>query len=372
MRLRGCIPSPSLFLVASIALIPLPSASAENPPPAATEPVNGTSPFVSGPSRDSRFGPAGPFRPDDRMVARADGGYPDDNAPPVAAREALSVGEGGAEAPLTSPTHFQYYQVSGATLRGRNSDTGYLYDSSGCSHVTVDTGAGRILNTELPLPDGSIIKFLRVYYRDTNPANGVEGYITRYQPGSGAADLVHTGSSDAFAGGYGFVVSSEISEVVNNTLYAYTLIGWPDAANVANQICGLRVAYYPAAQGTYNPITPCRVLDTRGGAPFVGGAFAAGESRDYDFSSHCGLPPAGSGVLAYSVNVTVTQTAGPGFLSLYPRGSPPVPLTSTINYVAGQTIANGANVPVDATGFLTLICGVSGAHVIVDVNGYYY
>jgi hypothetical protein len=148
---------------------------------------------------------------------------------------------------------FRYYQVSGATLRGRNSTTGYAYDGVGCSHVTAGTGTGRILNTEMPLPDGAIIKYLRVYYRDTNAANGVEGYITRYQPGVGAADLVHTGSSDAFAGGYGFVVSSEITETVNNNLYAYTLIGWPDDANFANQICGLRVAYYSPTGATFLP-----------------------------------------------------------------------------------------------------------------------
>jgi hypothetical protein len=119
--------------------------------------------------------------------------------------------------------------------------------------VTAGTGAGRILNTELPLPDGSIIKYLRVYYKDTNAANGVEGYITRYQPGAGTADLVHTGSSDAFVGGYGFVVSGEITETVNNTVYAYTLIGWPDDANVNNQICGLRVAYYASTAFIYLP-----------------------------------------------------------------------------------------------------------------------
>jgi hypothetical protein len=161
-------------------------------------------------------------------------------------------------APLSSQSPslvFSYYQVAGATLRGRNSSTQYLYDGSGCTHVTVGTGTGRILNTELPLPDGSVIKYLRVYYSDKNPANGVEGYITRYQPGVGTLDLVHTGSTDAFVGGYGFVVSHEITETVNNTVYAYTLIGWPDDANVNNQVCGLRVAYYapPAASRLYLP-----------------------------------------------------------------------------------------------------------------------
>jgi hypothetical protein len=145
---------------------------------------------------------------------------------------------------------FSYYQVAGATLRGRNSTTGYVYDGVGCSHTTSGTGAGRILNTELIIPDNSVIKYLRVYYNDTNPSSGVEGYITRYQPGTATVDLVYTGSTDAFSGGYGFSVSQEITETVNNTSYAYTLIGWPDDNNVANQICGLRVAFYAPFSGT--------------------------------------------------------------------------------------------------------------------------
>jgi hypothetical protein len=67
----------------------------------------------------------------------------------------------------------------------------------------------------------------------------------------------------------------------------------------------------------------------------------------------------------------VTGAAGDGFLSIYPRNGPPVPLVSTINYVAGQTIANAAVVPTDSAGFITILCGVSGTHVVVDVNGYY-
>ncbi len=155
--------------------------------------------------------------------------------------------------PSAPAATFRYYQVTGATLRGRNSTTGYVYDGSGCSHVTAGTGTGRILNTELPLPDGAIVKYLRVYYKDTNAANGVQGYITRLQPGGTTTDLVHTGSSAAFNGGYGFAVSGEITEVVDNTDYAYTLIGWPDDANINNQICGLRVAYYAPTAFTFLP-----------------------------------------------------------------------------------------------------------------------
>jgi hypothetical protein len=120
------------------------------------------------------------------------------------------------------------------------------------------------------------------------------------------------------------------------------------------------------------PVTPCRIIDTRGGAPFTGGPFAAAASRDYQFSSAVapcnGLP---AGARGFSINVAVTNTAGPGFLSIYPRAGQPSPLVASINYAAGQTIANAASVPTDASGFITILCGVSGTDVIVDVNGYY-
>jgi len=128
----------------------------------------------------------------------------------------------------------------------------------------------------------------------------------------------------------------------------------------------------PSAALPFVAIAPCRVVDTRGGAPFAGGAYAAAESRDYQFSaaaSPCNGIPASAA--AFSLNFTVTQTAGPGFLAVFPRGPRPVPLVSTINYASGQTIANAAVVPGDASGFITVLAGVSGTHVIIDINGYY-
>jgi hypothetical protein len=144
---------------------------------------------------------------------------------------------------------YSYYLVSGATLRGRSSITEYTYAGSGCTYTTIGTDTQRILNSELNLPQNSTIKYLRLYYNDSNPNSGVDGFLTRYKPGQLATDLTAAGSPDAFAGGFGFVVSPEITETVINSDYAYTLIGFPDENNIANQICGLRVAYYPPYYG---------------------------------------------------------------------------------------------------------------------------
>jgi len=80
-----------------------------------------------------------------------------------------------------------------------------------------------------------------------------------------------------------------------------------------------------------------------------------------------GFPPA---VLAYSLNITATNTTGPGFFKVYPRGAA-APVVSTLNYLAGQTVANAAIVPAGTGSGITVAAGVSAADLIIDINGYF-
>jgi hypothetical protein len=117
-------------------------------------------------------------------------------------------------------------------------------------------------------------------------------------------------------------------------------------------------------------VTPCRIVDTRAPAGTFGGpALAAGAPRDFPLlSGPCaGLPPS---VQAYSLNITVTNTLGPGFIQLYPKGAS-APLVSTMNYVAGQTLANAAIVPAGIGSAITAVAGVSGTDLIIDIDGYF-
>ena len=52
----------------------------------------------------------------------------------------------------------------------------------------------------------------------------------------------------------------------------------------------------------------------------------------------------------------------------------PAPTVSSINYVAGQTRANNAVVPLNASGAMAAFVGQPAGttvHLIVDVNGYF-
>ena len=159
----------------------------------------------------------------------------------------------GASAPLAPSLVFSYYMVSGTAMLPRNSSSGYGVSSHGCAY-TLGAWSDPLVS-ELHLPQGSVIKYLRVYYEDTNSASGVRGYLARYTPGLATTDMANVGSSAVFNSGYGFVVSQELTETVNNSTYAYLLFGWPDEVGGLNKICGLRVAYYaPPGFASFMPV----------------------------------------------------------------------------------------------------------------------
>jgi hypothetical protein len=117
-------------------------------------------------------------------------------------------------------------------------------------------------------------------------------------------------------------------------------------------------------------IAPCRLIDTRGNGfsgQFGPPGLAAGSPRSFTLTGQCGI--AGTAQVV-SLNITVSNTLGPGFIKIFPQGGSS-PTVSTLNYVAGQTVANAAVVPLGAGGGVTIAAGVSGADLIVDTNGYY-
>lgn len=123
-------------------------------------------------------------------------------------------------------------------------------------------------------------------------------------------------------------------------------------------------------------IQPCRVVDTRGGGVFTGAygppIMAANAIRSFDIDSapHCPGIPAGSD--AYSLNFTVTQTAGGGDIRAWPTGNPPAQVTSVLNFTAaGVTIANATIIPAGTGGSIDVQVAGSNTHLLIDINGYF-
>jgi hypothetical protein len=69
----------------------------------------------------------------------------------------------------------------------------------------------------------------------------------------------------------------------------------------------------------------------------------------------------------------VVTPSGPGHLVIWPAGAPE-PAVSSINFTAGQTIANAVIVPAGNSvplGGVAVKAGVSGTHLLIDINGYF-
>jgi hypothetical protein len=107
------------------------------------------------------------------------------------------------------------------------------------------------------------------------------------------------------------------------------------------------------ATGRLTPITPQRRSDTR----TTNSRLAAG--GEVEVLVGTGGPVA--------LNVTVTDPALPGFLSVYPCGKAR-PVASNVNYGAGQTIANAALVAPGSDGGVCVFSSAA-AHVVVDLDG---
>ena len=124
------------------------------------------------------------------------------------------------------------------------------------------------------------------------------------------------------------------------------------------------------AAGSYVPLTPSRIADTRSGsgAPYAGSTLQANSSLIVQVTG-VGTVPA-SGVAAVMVNLTVTDTTAASYLSVYPQGTSR-PGTSDLNWTASETVAHRALVPVSSSGQIVLYNRSGSAAVIVDVDGYF-
>ncbi len=117
------------------------------------------------------------------------------------------------------------------------------------------------------------------------------------------------------------------------------------------------------------PVTPCRLVDTRGTVgPLGGPSLTGGSARSLPvLSSSCNVPNTAQ---AYSLNFTsVPRPLGLGFLTTWPTGlaQPPV---STLNAPTGAVTANAAIVPAGTNGAISVVAS-NDSDLVVDINGYF-
>ncbi|GAA2134326.1 hypothetical protein GCM10009760_11490 [Kitasatospora kazusensis] len=171
-------------------------------------------------------------------------------------------------------------------------------------------------------------------------------------------------------------LSSNINWTAGQTIPNLVTVPVVDGkVNLYNGAAG-RTSFIADVQGYYSttgagsqlqPVGPTRLLDTRDSSKLAN--VPAKGTISLPVAGQAGVPP--TGATAAVLNVTVTDTGGPGFLTAYPSGNTQ-PLASNLNWSAGQTIPNAVIVPIGADGKVSFFNGSqSGANLIVDIAGYF-
>ncbi len=166
--------------------------------------------------------------------------------------------------------------------------------------------------------------------------------------------------------------ASNLNLTAGNTQAAFALVG----VSAGSQICvysstdvhlvvDVFGSYLPkgtAGAAGYRSVGPARLLDTRlAGGPVggpAGGMLQPGQPRRISVTP---------GTTAVAINLAATEPAAAGFVTVYPCDQP-MPATSNLNVVAGQTSSNFAQVGVSPDGDVCIAASMV-THVVVDLVG---
>ncbi len=314
----------------------------------------------------------------------------------------LTVFPAGSPQPATANVNFAAHQTTGnlvVAAVGANGQVS-LFNSEGSTEIIADV--------EGWLPAGSSYNGLQpARLLDTRPgATTVDGQSAGGGPvgGGGTINLTVTGRGGVPASGVGAVVLNvAVTGPATPGFLTVFPAGSPQpaTANVnfaAHQTTGNLVVAAVGANGqvslfnsegsteiiadvegwlpagsSFGALQPARLLDTRPGATTVdgqsagGGPVGGGGTINLTVTGRGGVPA--TGVAAVVLNVAVTGSATPGFLTVFPAGSPQ-PDTANVNFAAGQTTGNLVVAAVGANGQVSLFNSEGATEIIADVEGW--
>jgi hypothetical protein len=119
--------------------------------------------------------------------------------------------------------------------------------------------------------------------------------------------------------------------------------------------------------GAYVALPPTRILDTRDGTGgFPQQPLGPDQTMDVQVAGRGGVPLTATAAV---LNVTVTDTTAPSYLTVYPTGAAR-PTASNLNWVTRQTIPNLVEVGLGTDGKVSIYNAVGNVDVIFDVGGY--
>jgi uncharacterized protein YkwD len=308
----------------------------------------------------------------------------------------VTVWPSGAARPLASNLNFGPGGSPSNLVVVKTGSNGRVsvFNSAGTSHVIVDvagwysgTGTGnagrfqplvpaRILDTRTGAGGGARLGpgaslDVQVTGAGGVPASGVQAAAVNLTvTGTTAASFVTAypaGEARPLASNLTFGAGSTIATRAMVKLGAggrVTIYNSFGAADVIVDVSGWYTDSSVAGTlGALVPVTPARILDTRDGTGGFGGPVPASGTVDVQVSGRGGVPA--SGARAVILNLTVTQPAGPGYVTAFPTGVA-LPLASDVDFGTGETLPNLVVVKLGTGGKVSVFTSAA-THLVVDV-----
>jgi hypothetical protein len=262
---------------------------------------------------------------------------------------------------------------------------GWLPAAQGFTAVTpqrvVDTrnGIGGVPIARIgDLTDGDATVAVRLTSVASIPATGVEavalnltavdtqapetgGFVTMY-PCASASDAAPNSSSLNFGNG-----QTVANAAIVATTAAMTCLHVVGSAHLIIDVTG-----WFSSTGDLTLVDPQRIVDTRSG---IGGVAIERIGPIQDGASPLVVERPVTNAVAVAINLTVTAASADdagGYATVYPCLSAAThpPYVSNLNFVDGQTVANGVVTSIGSTGrFCVSIWGEG--HVIIDLVGFF-
>jgi hypothetical protein len=134
---------------------------------------------------------------------------------------------------------FDYMHASGYAFKSFIEGTTYTNSAGGCLYTTA--GASYLFSGVI-IPDGSVIEYVRLYYKDTSEAN--DASLVMYQYGEGSStNLLSLSTVGSYPGVR--THSESVNILINNAVYGYGFEWAAPGNSDTTQICGYRITYTP-------------------------------------------------------------------------------------------------------------------------------
>ena len=204
------------------------------------------------------------------------------------------------------------------------------------------------------------------------PASGVGAVVLNLTVTSptaaGYLSTFPTGAARAQVSSLNFTRGQTVANLVTVQLGAGGKVSLYNGSAGSVQVLADAAGYYLSGAGTqpgtFTPVVPARLLDTRPAGVGALSRTAVGTALK--------SPIAVGSYDAAVLNVTAVSPATAGFLTVYAADLSNPPNASNLNFPAGRTVPNMATVPVDTAGKVLAYNGSNGrTNLLADVAGYY-